>query len=311
MQIIEKMTKFSIEGPSAVAIGKFDGIHRGHRKLLEDLYKEKEKGKKTVIFTFDPSPASFFAGETVPGLMTKEEKRQVFLENGIDVLVEFPMNKETAAIPADVFVRKYLVEQMNAKYVVAGLDVSFGDKGKGDWNLLQSLGHELGFETHFIKKVECNGREISSTYVREEITNGNMENAAFLLGFPYTFSGVVKHGRALGRTIGIPTINIVPDKEKILPPNGVYFSKVQIGNKTYKGMTNVGCKPTVDSKGEIVIETFIYDFKEDVYDEDVSVSLLKFRRPEKKFADINELKEQMEKDLAAGKEYEIPATMLT
>ena len=122
MELIKDTTDFHIEGPTAVAIGKFDGIHKGHRKLISDLIEEKNNGRKVVIFTFDPSPASFFAGHIVPGLSTRQEKRAWFAENGIDVLIEFPMNAETAATPPEEFVKRFLVEQMGAAYVAAGLD---------------------------------------------------------------------------------------------------------------------------------------------------------------------------------------------
>ncbi|SEQ42372.1 riboflavin kinase / FMN adenylyltransferase [Butyrivibrio sp. TB] len=303
MEIIKDTTDFHIEGPSAIAIGKFDGIHKGHRKLLSDLIEEKNNGRKTVIFTFDPSPASFFAGHVVPGLTTREEKREWFLQNGIDVLIEFPMNEQTAATSPEEFVKRYLVDQMGAKYVAAGMDVSFGDKGRGDWKLLSALGKEYDFETHFIDKVELEGKEVSSTLIRQEVTNGNMEKVARLLGCPYTIHGVVSHGRALGRTIGIPTVNVIPSKEKLLPPNGVYYSVVHVGDKILRGMTNIGTKPTITDEDVVVSETYLYDFSGDLYDKDISVSLLSFKRPEMKFNSIDELKAQMSSDVENGRIY--------
>lgn len=303
MDIIQGTSEFHIDGPTAIAIGKFDGIHKGHRKLIADLIEEKNNGKKTVIFTFDPSPSTFFAGHVVPGLSTKEEKRTWFEENGMDVLVEFPMNCETASTPPDLFIKRYLKQQMEAAFVAAGNDVSFGAGGKGNWELLTELGKELGFDTHLIEKVEMNGREISSTYIREEVSAGHMENVARLLGAPYTLHGTVQHGKALGRTIGIPTVNLVPPAEKLLPPNGVYYSIVQVGDRTYRGMTNVGSKPTVTDEGKIVAETYLYDFSGDLYGYELSVSLLSYKRPEMHFAGIDELKKQMSADVEAGRVY--------
>lgn len=303
MDIIKDTTDFHIEGPTAVAIGKFDGIHKGHRKLISDLIEEKNNGRKIVIFTFDPSPASFFAGHVVPGLSTRDEKRKWFEENGIDVLIEFPMNSETAATMPKDFVKRYLVNQMGAKYVAAGKDVSFGDKGKGDWKLLSDMGKELGFETHLIDKVEIEGTEVSSTLIRDEVTKGRMENVAKLLGSPYTIHGTVSHGRALGRTIGIPTVNVIPVQEKLLPPNGVYYSIVHVEDKILRGMTNIGTKPTVTNEKIVVSETYLYDFSGDLYGKDISVSLLSYKRPEMKFDGIDELKAQMSKDVENGRLY--------
>lgn len=303
MELIKDTIDFHIDGPTAVAIGKFDGIHKGHRKLISDLIEEKNHGRKIVIFTFDPSPVSFFAGRTIPGLSTREEKRTWFAENGIDVLIEFPMNAETAATPPEEFVKRFLVEQMGAAYVAAGSDVSFGDKGKGDWKLLTKMGEELGFETHLIDKVEIEDREVSSTLIREEVTKGNMESVSRLLGSPYTIHGTVSHGRALGRTIGIPTVNVIPSEEKLLPPNGVYYSIVRVGDKVLRGMTNIGTKPTITEEKIVVSETYLYDFSGDLYDKDISVSLLSFKRPEMKFNGVDELKAQMSADVENGRLY--------
>ncbi len=303
MEIIKDTTDFYIQGPTAVAIGKFDGIHKGHRKLFSDLIEEKNNGKKVVIFTFDPSPASFFAGATVPGLTTRDEKRKWFEENGVDVLIEFPMNAQTAATDPVEFIERYLVKQMGAKYVAAGQDVSFGDKGKGDYKLLDAMGQKLGFETHFITKVEIEGREVSSSLIRQEVADGHMENVSKLLGCPYTLHGIVSHGRALGRTIGIPTVNVIPSKEKLLPPNGVYYSIVRVGDKILRGMTNIGTKPTITDENLVVSETYLYDFSGDLYDKEISVSLLSFKRPEMKFSGVDELKTQMSLDVENGRLY--------
>ncbi|WP_026507618.1 riboflavin biosynthesis protein RibF [Butyrivibrio sp. MC2013] len=301
MIIIENSSDFHIEGPCAVAIGKFDGIHKGHRKLLEDLLCQKRRGMKTVVFTFDPSPASFFAGREIASLSTKEEKRCWFEEYGIDVLIEFPLNEDTAATEPELFVRKYLKDNIGAAFIVAGRDISFGQGGKGDYRLLEKLCPELSIETDFIDKVEENGIEISSSLIREAITEGRMEEAAQYLGAYYTISGRVTHGRALGRTIGIPTINVIPPAGKLLPPNGVYYSRVRIGERVLRGMTNIGVKPTVTDEKSIVSETYLYDFSGDLYDKEAYISIMSFRRPEMRFKDIAELKERMSLDIESGR----------
>jgi riboflavin kinase/FMN adenylyltransferase len=303
MIIISGKTDFKIEGPSAVAIGKFDGIHRGHRRLLDELLNEKRNGRKAVIFTFDPSPATLFAHKVIPGLSTVDEKRTWFSEAGIDVLVEFPMNAETAATDPEEFIGRYLYEQMGAAFIAAGEDVSFGDGGRGNWQLLKKLEDKYSYTVHLIDKVELDGREISSSCIREEVNKGHMESVSRLLGAPYTVHGTVSHGKALGRTIGIPTLNVIPPEEKLLPPNGVYYSVVRCGEKLFRGMTNIGVKPTVTDEKKMVIETYLYDFSGDLYGRDVSISLLSFKRPEMKFAGLDELKNQMSNDVENGRIY--------
>jgi len=162
---------------------------------------------------------------------------------------------------------------------------------------------ELDFELNIINKVCENGREISSTFIREEVEIGNMEHVTKLLGEPYMVIGQVVHGAKLGRKIGMPTINILPQKEKMLPPKGVYYSKTVIGEKEYKSITNIGEKPTVSNDKQIGVETYLYEFDQDVYGKNAIVKLLKFKRPERKFSDLEELKAQMLIDINDGREF--------
>ncbi|MCR5404134.1 MAG: bifunctional riboflavin kinase/FAD synthetase [Butyrivibrio sp.] len=298
MKIISGTTQFHIEKKSAVAIGKFDGIHLGHKKLLSYILDQKQDGLISVVFTFDPSPEEFFTGRMVYQLFTRDEKRRAFEKMGIDILIEFPLTDTTARTEPEDFVRKILVDQINADYIAAGTDVSFGDKGRGDQHLLRSLSKELSYELMLIDKVRIDGSEISSTRVRNEVSDGNMKMASRLLGNSYFVSGVVEHGRYLGHTIGIPTVNLLPPIDKLLPPYGVYSSKVHIGEKIYDGMTNIGRKPTISENEQVGVETYIYDFDDNLYGEFIEVELLRFVRPEMKFDSISSLKAQIENDLA-------------
>ena len=176
MQIISGTTQFRIEEGTAVAIGKFDGLHLGHRKLLREILRQKEDGLKAAVFTFDPSPEVFFGMNPARELSTNEEKRELFREIGIDILVEFPFNKATAAITPERFVIDILCGMMNAKFVAAGTDLSFGAMGKGNFSMLSSLARHLGFETCKIDKIERNGKVISSTLIRGFVEEGNMED---------------------------------------------------------------------------------------------------------------------------------------
>ncbi len=306
MKIIENTTEFYIEEATAAAIGKFDGFHRGHQKLLGQLRQQQEQGLKSVVFTFVPSPAAFFSSSPVKELSTIEEKRRIFEKAGVDYLIEYPFHQEIADMEPEVFVKEVLAGRLRAKCVVAGEDVSFGKKGAGNYRLLQELASNCGYQVILIEKVSYQDKEVSSTYVREEVRKGNMELAAQLLGTPYHVGGEIIHGRQLGRTIGMPTVNLLPPSEKLLPPKGVYYSYVVLhGGEENKlpAITNIGTKPTVDDRCMMGVETYIYNFDQDVYGEELEVYLLKFKRPEMCFDGVDALKRQMAKDLAEGKQY--------
>jgi len=219
---------------------------------------------------------------------------------GIDIVIEFPLNKETASIPAEVFVRDVVSEKMNAAYIVAGSDLSFGAGGRGNSHLLEAMSGQLGYEVCIIEKIFCEGREISSSLVREEVEKGNMENVAKLLGRAYEITGSVQNGKRLGRKLGMPTINLYPGEDKLLPPNGVYYSYVTWEDQKYRGITNVGLKPTVNDTLCVNVETYLYDFDGDLYGEEVTISLLHYKRPEMKFESVDALKNQMRRDLDDG-----------
>lgn len=302
MKIIENTTEFKLENKSAVALGKFDGIHLGHRLLLERVLEQKKEGLQTVVFTFDTSAASFFGGETKE-LSTREEKREMFLKLGIDVLIEFPLNRGTAATEPPDFVARYLAGQMRTAYLCAGPDISFGKGGAGDYALLADLSGTYGYQVELIDKVRVDGEEVSSTRVRQAVRDGEMEKASAMLGMPYRVSGKVVHGRQLGRKLGMPTANLLPDERKLLPPNGVYYSRAELGEKTYRGISNVGYKPTVSEEKILGVETYLYDFSGEVYDRDMTVELLAFRRKERTFESVEALRRQIEADVEAGKNF--------
>ena len=303
MQIIQQTTDFYIEEKTAAALGKFDGIHRGHQKLLDEILEQKKKGRKAVVFTFDPSPATLFQKTKVKELTTKREKEAMFAEMGVDILIEFPLNERTAAMSAEDFIEEVLVKRMNVGFIAAGTDLSFGYKGAGDTKLLKQFSEEYGFQVEIIEKICHEGREISSSYVREEVEKGNMELVAALIGKTYSVTGTVEHGNRIGRTLGFPTTNLLPEEEKLLPPRGVYFSKIYVDESVYHGVTNIGYKPTVSDEPRMGVETFIFDFEKDVYGKEITVSLEHFKRPEMKFDGLEELKTQVDLDKEAGRKY--------
>ncbi len=297
LKIIADTTEFVLEKACAVAIGKFDGVHVGHRRLLEEILAQKENGLEACVFTFDPPPAVLFGSSDGKELTTKEEKRILFERMGIDVLIEFPLTRETAAMSPESFAEKILSEQMNAKFIAAGTDLSFGAKGAGNAELLCKLGRRLGFTVKTIEKVCIQGTEVNSTYIRQQLKEGNMQSVHEFLGMPYTILGTVVHGKRIGRTLGFPTVNLLPQKNKLLPPNGVYYSEVVFKGRNYRALSNIGYKPTVTEEKVMGVESYLYDFDEEIYDETIEVHLYGFKRPEQKFETLEELKRQLEKDI--------------
>ncbi|MBO4336942.1 MAG: bifunctional riboflavin kinase/FMN adenylyltransferase, partial [Lachnospiraceae bacterium] len=201
----------------------------------------------------------------------------------------------------EAFVRDILVSKLKAGVIAAGEDLSFGDKGAGDMALLYRLssehGGDLDYRASKIEKVKYRGEDISSSLVRDAVSKGDMERAGDMLGRAYSIEGEVLHGRMLGRTLGMPTANLIPDKDKLLPPFGVYAGEAEAGGRIYRGITNIGIKPTVKDDDTVVAETYMPGLDHDIYGEVIRVSLKHFIRPEMKFESLEALKDQMKKDL--------------
>lgn len=302
MKYIRNTVDFQIEEDTVISLGKFDGIHRGHELLMERLAEKKREGLKAAIFTFDIPPRRNVQHVEAKVLTTNEEKMHIFEEMGIDYLIECPFTEEVMHMEPEDFIRM-LVERLRVKCIVAGEDFRFGHNRRGDYRMLQEYAGKLGYEALILKKMKEDARDISSTFVREEIAAGNIEKANHLLGYRYFVKGMVKHGNQIGRTIGIPTINLIPPEEKLLPPFGVYVSEVVIGEERYQGVTNVGCKPTIEGNNPVGVETYLLDFHENVYDRIVTVEFISKIRAEHKFENIEALKEQMENDIAYTEAY--------
>ncbi len=305
MEIITGTRDFQIEEPTVVTIGKFDGRHKGHQKLLRELLRQKEqKGLKTAVFTFAMAPSGIVSGRRPTVITTNQERRTNMARMGMDYLVEYPFNQEVAHMTPEAFVSEVLVGQMSARAVIAGPDCSFGYKGAGDASLLRELSDKYGYEAIIIEKEKDAQRDISSTYVREELDRGNIEKANALLGEPYTIHGTVVHGNHIGGALlGFPTANILPPPEKHLPCFGVYVSRVLVDGAWYGGVSNIGRKPTIQGENPVGVETFIMGLDEDLYGKEIEVQLLNFERPEQRFDSLEELKSRIEKDKEYAAEY--------
>lgn len=291
---------FDIE-ESAVTLGKFDGFHIGHRELLRDVINEN--GLKSVVFTFDLNPHNLFSENETKLIDTNAERELLLQDTGLYCLIDYPFTKETADTKPDAFVRDTLVNKLHVKKIVVGEDFRFGKGGKGDIRLLSELSGKYGFKLKVYKKLVCDGSVVSSTRIRSLIEKGDMEETEKLLGRPYTITGEIKHGNNIGHTVGMPTINQHPAQEKLLPPFGVYVSDTELDGRVYRGITNIGIKPTIGTETRPGAETWLFDFNEDVYGHFARVRLHSFVRPEMKFDSLREVKEQVEIDAAKARQW--------
>lgn len=294
MQIIKGTKEFRLKN-TIVTLGKFDGMHLGHRCLIDEVIRQKRQGDTTVLFTFDVSPYEIVGGKKMTYILDHRQKQEYCKNMGIDVLIEYPFDRETRDMDAVRFVEDVIIDRLDARKIIVGNDFSFGKNRAGNTLLLEKMAGSYELITK--EKVLFQGEEISSTYIRKCILTGKIEKANAMLGRAFSYDGIVVKGKRIGRSIGIPTINIVPKKDKMIPPFGAYMSDVVIDGKTYRSITNVGHNPTVSSDESIKVETNLLDEAMNLYDKQVEVRLLKFIRPEMKFGNLDELKRQIEKDI--------------
>lgn len=297
MEYIHGTEEFVIEGESAVTLGKFDGIHMGHKKLVSIVCdKAKEMGLKSCVFTFDALPLSICPQKYQHFITTNSERRLYFESLGVDIEVEYPFTDDFLQTDPDSFVRDVIVGKLHAKVVVVGTDFHFGKNRAGNAEFLKEAGARYGFETIVVEKEKFQDREISSTYIREELRLGHMETVNVLLGRPYSVSGIVCPGNQLGKKMNVPTMNIYPPIVKLLPPKGVYASVTMMGGRRFYGVTNIGVKPTVSDENSISVETYLFDYDESCYGSRIVVELMHFIRSEMKFESMDALSRQMETD---------------
>lgn len=302
MDYIKGIVDFKLHN-SVVSLGKFDGIHLGHRCLLDYAISSKKEGKKAVVFTFDMETMNQRLHRESELIYTEEEKKEILDQMGIDTLIAYPFTEETSSMEPEEFIRSVLVEKLDAKKIVVGTDFGFGHNRSGTVSLLKKFSVQYGYEVVVFDKIKMDQEVVSSTRIRKEIQKGNMELVNQMLGRTYFIKGVVEHGNQIGRTLGMPTANLVPPSNKLLPPNGVYASFIWLDKILYYGITNIGYKPTVGNQHQKGVETTIFDFQENIYGKELKVGLVTYERKEQKFSSIEELKLQLQKDKQFGMEY--------
>ncbi len=299
---LSEINKLHIEN-TIIALGKFDGIHKGHREIMNRLLRDgKTKGYTSLVFTFSGNPALAAedpAKQDVKGekLFTGEEQLLFYERLGIDIVIIYPLNSGILGMEPESFASDVLKRRLGVKKIICGENFRFGKNRAGDVRILKGIGDMLGFETEVVPMLKEGGSIISSTAIRELIRNGRMEEACAMLGHRYIIVGRVVHGNEIGRTLDTPTANIIPDRDKLLPPYGVYVSVCNIDGRQYRGVTNIGVKPTVkEEEKRTGVETFFLDCSRDLYGRILELELISYIRPEKKFESLSELKEQLKRD---------------
>ena len=296
MIIINSLKEIKNIDKSVVTIGKFDGIHKGHTVLIEKAVDlAKKENLKSIVFTFKNNPISYFSNILTREIITEDEKMDKLKSLGVDVVIDIPFNKEMANISAENFVKEILVDKLGVKKLIIGHDFAFAKNREGTPAVLEILGKKYGFTVDIIGAVTINNIRVSSTYVKDLIYAGRVEEIKSYLGRNYFIEGQVIHAKQLGRTIGFPTANIKLEENLIIPKRGIYATKVHIGNDIYFGATNIGYNPTVNGE-KMSIETNILKFNEDIYGKTIKLEFLERIRDEKKFKDLNELKIQLKMD---------------
>jgi riboflavin kinase/FMN adenylyltransferase len=305
LKIFNSIKSFNATKPTIVTIGTFDGVHLGHQKIVAQITKNAHAlNCESLVLTFFPHPRMVLQESTeMKQLNTLNEKIALLDNLGIDNLVIHPFDKEFSRLTAEEFVKKVLVDVFKIKKIIIGHDHRFGRNRTATIDDLINFGETYGFEVEQISAKEINEVSISSTKIRNALLEGNTELAANYLGYDYSLTGIIFKGKQLGRTIGYPTANITIEEDyKLIPNNGVYIAKSVLNGKTVFGMMNIGTRPTVDGTKQ-TIEINFFDFRQDLYGQKITISLLHRMRSEQKFESIDALKNQLGKDKMMAENY--------
>ena len=292
--------------PTVIALGFFDGVHRGHGALLRRTAETAHRlNAIPAAFTFDRPPKEVVTGKPVP-LINSSQERQELMERlyGIQQVILAPFDHAMMTMPWHDFITELLIKRYHAVHLVAGHDYRFGHKNEGNVQLLQEACAQLGLGCDIIPKVEYDGITVSSTYIRQLVKAGQLERAAEFLGHRHCLSQTVSHGFRFGRTIGIPTINFTVPDHVLVPERGVYITRVYLPDgSSYAGVTNVGTRPTVSDGADVSIETFLLDFDGDLYGKRIRLEFCRRLREERKFETAQALKAEVEKNVAQARAY--------
>ena len=300
MKVYRSLQQLPVFNRAVLTIGTFDGVHLGHQQIIRQLLMEAEEtGGESVLISFYPHPRKIVQPDRqIAELTTLDERIELLKRQGLDNLVVVPFNKEFSEQPAEEYIKRFLVDRFHPARIIIGYDHKFGNNREGDYRLLEQMGEQYNYTVKEIPQQLINEVAISSTKIRNALSNGEIETANQLLGYPYFFKGNVIEGNKLGRKLGYPTANLqIQDPDKLVPANGVYAVEAQIEGETrmLKGMMNIGNRPTVDGTRRSV-EVHLFDFDEDIYNRHLKVHVRFHLRNEVKFDGLEKLVEQLHKD---------------
>lgn len=302
MQVFTSLNDIRIEEKTSVALGNFDGIHIGHIEILKKaLDVAKEEGLKSLCYTFSNHPFNFIMRrdenepEALKLICSEEEKISMLEDMGFDYLVNLPFDEITMKMSSDVFFNDVVIGKLNARAVSVGFNYTYGARAMGNANTLIAECQSNGIICNVHDAVRLDGKVVSSTLIREEIANGNMEIVAAMLGRPYRYMGLVVHGKSIGGKNGIPTLNLDIPRNRAIPPCGVYAGNANIDEQTYKCIINIGYQPTF-GHNELKLEAHLFGYEGSAYGSNVIIMLDRYIRPERKFDSKEELYAQIEKD---------------
>ncbi|WP_294283962.1 bifunctional riboflavin kinase/FAD synthetase [uncultured Chryseobacterium sp.] len=297
MKVFRNFSEYTSQKPLALSLGMFDGVHLGHKSIIDELIKVGgENHLETAVLTFWPHPRFVFnPSENLKLLNTLEEKTFLMEKYNIENLFLKEFDEEFRNLTGEEFVRQILVDKLHVKYLIIGYDHSFGKNKSGNFELLQKLSQELDFEVEQMEAINIHENNISSTKIRKALLEGNIREANEMLGYSYSVSGTVVHGKKIGRTIGYPTANIETDSIKLLPKKGAYIVEVFVNGQQYKGMLSIGTNPTVNGE-KLTVEVYILNFEDDIYDEKITVKFRDFLHDEIKFEGLEKLIERLDED---------------
>ncbi|HHU32451.1 MAG TPA: bifunctional riboflavin kinase/FAD synthetase [Clostridia bacterium] len=286
------------ENPTVICLGNFDGVHKGHQYLIKKTVKyARDLGLPSVVLTFEPHPELILYPEKrLKRILTNELKTELIAKLGVDILVYLPFSIKVANMSPEDFIRNILSHHLKAAHIFTGFNYTFGNGAAGTVSTLQEFSNTLGYQFYVIPPFHVNDHIVSSSLIRSYLVQGKIEEAKEMLGYWPLIRGKVVQGDQRGRVIGFPTANIEIDSELLTPANGVYASLVYYKDKRFWGMTNIGIKPTIGTNLPKTIEVNIFDFADIVYNEHLTIQLIKFIRPEMKFLTLDKLKEQLLKD---------------
>lgn len=297
MIILDNNNRKKLTDKTYIALGNFDGLHRGHMSLINRVVDEALlNDAKSLVYTFSNHPLTVAAPERAPKLiMDNEQKLHIFRTSGIDIVAMIDFTLEYMQTSAEDFI-KLLLDRYNARGLVVGFNYKYGYMNTGDVPLLRELSQKLGFELIVIEPETDEEGLISSTRIRNHILEGRVGDAAKLLIEPYLMRGTVVGGKKKGKALGFPTANMTIDEKAVLPKEGVYYTNVEVNGKLYRGITSIGNNPTISEGNPVTVETYILDFDEDIYGENIKVYYLEWMREMIKYESMEELKEQLRRD---------------